>query len=323
MKRKTKKQKTDRISFSDIFIIFAGCVIYALSIVLFISPNNIAPGGVIGISTMINYAFDFLPLGTMSLILNIPIFIWGWIVLGWKYLSRSLICTALSSVLMDVFNYVITLGYLRPYTGDGLLVSVFGGLLCGAGLALIFYRGGSTGGTDIVSRILHRKAPHVSQGNFMLAVDAAVVIVSAFVYGNIENAFYAIICIFVMSRAIDTILYGVSRNNGKLLFVVTSKYDEVTDTILRRVDRGVTLLKAEGGFRRDNKRVILCAVRSNQVHLTNQLVHQIDPDAFIIVTTASAIKGKGFYSYDEEPNPAVYESLDAQVSGSEGSQQST
>lgn len=311
MSKQKKKKRVDRISFTDILIIFAGCVLYALSVVLFTSPNNIAPGGVLGISTMLNYVFEFLPLGAMTLVLNIPIFIWGGIALGWKYLTRSIICSAVSSVLMDVFNIVIDKGYITPYTGDGLLVSIFGGLLCGAGLALIFYRGGSTGGTDIVSRIMHVKSPHISQGNFMLAVDAVVIFVSAFVYGNVENALYAIICIFVMSKAIDTILYGVSRNNGKLLFVVTSKYDEVTDTILRRVDRGVTLLKAEGGFRRDNKRVILCAVRSNQVHLTNQLVHQIDPDAFIIVTTASAIKGRGFYSYDEAPNPAVYENLDS------------
>ncbi len=310
MKKRNRAKRPDRVTFTDVLIIFAGCIIYALSVVLFTSPNNIAPGGVIGISTMINYAFDFLPLGTLTLVLNIPLFIWGGIALGWKYLTRSIVCSAFSSVLMDFFNFVIHKGYITPYTGDGLLVSVFGGLLCGAGLALIFYRGGSTGGTDIVARIMHVKAPHISQGNFMLFVDALVILVSAFVYGNIENALYAIICIFVMSKAIDTILYGVSRNNGKLLFVVTSKYDEVTDTILRRVDRGVTLLKAEGGFRRDDKRVILCAVRPNQVHLTNQLVHQIDPDAFVIVTTASAIKGRGFYAYDEAPNPAVYENLD-------------
>lgn len=321
MKRRNKAKRPDRITLLDLLIIFAGCVVYSLSVVLFTSPNNIAPGGVIGVSTMINYAFDFLPLGTMTLVLNIPIFIWGGIALGWRYLSRSVVCSAVSSVLMDVFNAVIDKGYITPYTGDGLLVSVFGGLLCGAGLALVFYRGGSTGGTDIVARILHEKAPHISQGNFMLSVDALVVLVSVFVYGNIENALYAIICIFVMSRTIDTILYGVSRNNGKLLFIVTSKYDQVTDTILRRVDRGVTLLKAEGGFRRDDKRVILCAVRSNQVHLTNQLVHQIDPEAFAIVTTANAIKGRGFYSYDESPNPAVHENLDATIPQKEIPQQ--
>ncbi len=321
MRKRVKEKKYGKITFTDVLIIFAGCILYALSVVLFTSPNNIAPGGIIGISTLINYAFNFLPLGTLTLLLNVPIFIWGGIALGWKYLTRSVICSAVSSVLMDGFNVLIDKGYLTPYVGDGLLASAFGGLLCGAGLALIFYRGGSTGGTDIVARIMHIKAPHISQGNFMLFVDAVVVVVSAFVYGNIENALYAIICIFVMSRAIDAILYGMSKNNGKLLFIVTSKYDEVTDVILRRVDRGVTLLKAEGGFRRDDKRVILCAVRSNQVHLTNHLIHQVDTEAFVIVTTANTIKGRGFYSYDEAPNPAVYEDLDALSGISEKTQE--
>lgn len=323
MKNKSSEAKQDKISFLDILIIFAGCVIYALAIVLFISPNNIAPGGVIGISTMINYLFDFLPLGTLTLVVNIPIFLWGGIALGWKYLSRSVVCSVISAVLMDVFNAFIDKGVISPYMGDGVLVSIFGGLLCGTGLALIFYRGGSTGGTDIVARILHAKAPHVSQGNFMLAVDAVVILISAFVYGNIENALYAIICIFVMSRAIDTILYGVSRNNGKLLFIVTSKYDEVTNLILTRIDRGVTLLKAEGGFRRDDKRVILCAVRPNQVHPTNQLIRQVDPEAFVIVTTANAIKGKGFYSYDEAPVSALHENTGNLIAESENSQETS
>lgn len=310
IKRDKREKRADRIKFTDILIIFAGCILYTLSVVLFTSPNNIAPGGVIGISTLLNYTFEFLPLGTMTLVLNIPIFIWGGIALGWRYLSRSVICSVVSSVLMDTCSVFVDKGFLTPYIGDGLLVSVFGGLICGAGLALIFYRGASTGGTDIVARIMHVKSPHISQGKFMMGVDGLVVIISAFVYGNVENALYAIICIFVMSKAIDTILYGVSKNNGKLLFVVTSKYDEVTDTILRKVDRGVTLLKAEGGFRRDDKRVILCAVRSNQVHVTNQFIHQVDPEAFVIVTTANTIKGRGFYAYDEAPNPAVYENLD-------------
>ena len=304
--KKNVLEKFDRMFFADYLIIFAGCVIYALSVVLFTAPNNIAPGGVIGVSTMINYTFDFLPIGTLNLMLNVPIFLWGGLALGWKYLGRSLLGSALSSVLMDVFNIVIDKGYMQPYRGDGMLVSIFGGLLCGVGLALIFYRGGSTGGTDIVSRIMHEKNPHLSMGSLILFIDAVVVSVSAFVYGNIENALYAAICIFMNSRLIDAVLYGVSRNNGKLLFIITARYDDVTEAILSKIDRGVTLLDAQGGFQRDSKKVLLCAVRPQQVHRTNVLVHEIDPDAFVIITTANAIKGRGFYSYDEAPNPAVH-----------------
>lgn len=290
----------------DYLIILLGCILYALSVVLFTSPNNIAPGGIIGVSTMLNYTFDFLPIGTLTLVLNIPIFLWGGIALGWRYLGKSLSASVVSSLLMDFFNVLIDKGLLAPYKGDGMLVSIFGGLLCGVGLAFIFYRGGSTGGTDIVARIMHEKMPHVSHGNFILLVDAMVITVSAFVYGNIENALYAAICIFMNSKLIDTVLYGVSRNNGKLLFIVTGEYDKVTEAILEKIDRGVTLLKAEGGFRKDDKRVLLCAVRPQQVHRTNVLVHEIDPNAFVIVTTANAIKGRGFYAYDEAPNPRVH-----------------
>ncbi len=298
--------KIDRMKFLDYLVILAGCVLYALSVVIFTAPNNIAPGGVIGISTMVNYLFNFLPIGTLTLVFNIPLFLWGGIALGWKYLGRSLLGSAVSSVLMDFFNILIERGYMSTYVGDGMLVSIFGGVLCGAGLALIFYRGGSTGGTDIVARIMHEKMPHVSQGNLILLVDALVVISSAFVFGNIENALYATICIFMTSKLIDTVLYGVSRNNGKLLFIVTAKYDEVTDAILSKIDRGVTLLNAEGGYMRDEKRVLLVAVRPQQMHRTNVLVHEIDPDAFIVSTTANAIKGRGFYGYNEAPNPPVY-----------------
>ncbi|MBE6737854.1 MAG: YitT family protein [Ruminococcaceae bacterium] len=306
MRKKNILEKFDRMFFADYLIIFFGCILYALSVVLFTSPNNIAPGGVIGVSTMLNYVFPFLPIGTMTLVLNIPIFLWGGFALGWKYLGRSVLGSAVSSVLMDFFNILIDNGVMSYYHGDGMLVCIFGGLLCGVGLALIFYRGGSTGGTDIISRIMHEKMPHVSMGNFILLIDALVVTSSAFVYGNIENALYAAICIFMNSKLIDTVLYGVSRNNGKLLFIVTSKYDAVTDAILSKIDRGVTLLNAEGGYQRDEKRVLLCAVRPQQVHRTNLLVHEIDPNAFVIITTANAIKGRGFYSYDEAPNPPVY-----------------
>lgn len=312
--------KFDHMKFLDYLIIFVGCILYSLSVVVFTAPNNIAPGGVIGISTMINYLFDFLPIGTLTLILNIPLFLWGGLAIGWKYLGRSLLGSAASSVLMDYFNILIDKGYMGTYVGDGMLVAIFGGVLCGTGLALIFYRGGSTGGTDIVARIMHDKMPHMSQGNLILFIDALVVTASAFVFGNIENALYATICIFMTSKLIDTVLYGVSRNNGKLLFIITAKYDEVTDAILSKIDRGVTLLNAEGGYMRDEKRVLLVAVRPQQMHRTNVLVHAIDPDAFIVSTTANAIKGRGFYGYNETPNPPVYGTKDLSVKTENGSE---
>ncbi|MBQ8796330.1 MAG: YitT family protein [Clostridia bacterium] len=280
----------------DYAIILAGCFIYAVSMALFSSPNDIAPGGVVGISILINHVMPMLPIGIVSLVLNIPLFIWGGLEIGWRYLSRSLSATVISSVMIDAFELPAVASFIKPYTGNPLLVCIFGGILCGAGMSLIFNRGGSTGGTDIVSRIMHKKKPHVSLGKFMLICDAVVVVAAAVVYGNIENALYAIVFIFVSSKIIDVIVYGFARNNGKLLFIVTSHYDEVTELILRDVDRGVTLLNAQGGYNKDDKKVILCAVRPNQVHQTTVLVHSVDPNAFVIVTTAGTISGEGFES---------------------------
>ena len=130
----------------------------------------------------------------------------------------------------------------------------------------------------------------------MLVCDAVVVAAAVAVYGNIENALYAIVFIFASSKIVDVIVYGFARNNGKLLFIVTAHYDEVTELILKEIDRGVTLLNAQGGYNKDDKKVILCAVRPNQVHQTTVLVHSIDPSAFVIVTTAGTISGEGFES---------------------------
>lgn len=280
----------------DYAIIILGCFIYAVSMALFSSPNDIAPGGVMGISILINHILPVLPIGILSLVLNIPLFIWGGIEIGWKYLSRSLSATIISSLMIDAFELEIIASFVKPYTGNPLLVCVFGGILCGAGMSLIFNRGGSTGGTDIVSRIMHKKKPHISLGKFMVLCDAIVVAAAAIVYGNIENALYAIVFIFASSKVVDIIVYGFARNNGKLLFIVTAHYDEVTELILRDIDRGVTLLNAQGGYNKDDKKVILCAVRPNQVHQTTVLVHSVDPSAFVIVTTAGTISGEGFES---------------------------
>lgn len=281
---------------TDYTVIAVGCLIYAISVAMFSSPNDIAPGGVMGISILINHVLPMLPVGMLSLVLNIPLFIWGGIEIGWKYLSRSLSATVISSLMIDAFGLEFISSIIKPYTGNPLLVCIFGGILCGAGMSLIFNRGGSTGGTDIVSRIMHKRKPHISLGKFMVLCDAVVVAASAFVYGNIENALYAIVFIFVSSKIVDIIVYGFARNNGKLLFIVTAHYDEVTELILKDIDRGVTLLDAQGGYNKDNKKVILCAVRPNQVHQTTVLVQSVDPSAFVIVTTAGTISGEGFES---------------------------
>lgn len=277
----------------DYFVIAGGSVIYALSVVIFTSPNNIAPGGLTGISTMLNYMFS-VPIGAFIFILNIPLFVWGAIENGFSFLTKTIIGTAFISVAIDALSPV-----LPAYTGDTILASIFGGILNGAGLGFIFYRGGSTGGTDIIALNIHKRMPHISTGNIILLADIVILIMVFFVYNSLESVLYAVITIFVSIKVIDTISYGTSRGNGKLMFIITNNYQEISNGIMKDLERGVTLLDGEGAYSGEKKRIIMCAVRPQQVFRITSAVKKIDRNAFIIVTTAGTIRGEGFARKDE------------------------
>lgn len=276
----------------DYLVIAIGSVIYAFSVVTFTSPNNIAPGGMTGIATMLNYLFSF-PIGTFIFLLNIPLFVWGAIENGKTFLTKSVIGTAFISVAIDALTPI-----LPPYQGDTFLAALFGGILYGVGLGFIFYRGGSTGGTDIIALNIHKRMPHVSTGTIILVTDMVTLAMAFFVYKSIENVLYAVVAIFVSIRVIDTISYGTSRGNGKLMFIITNNYAKVSDSILKNIERGVTLLDGEGAYSGERKRVIMCAVRPQQVFKITSNVKEVDPNAFIIVTTAGTIRGRGFAHKD-------------------------
>lgn len=285
----TKPAKSNvKTAFVDYFIIAIGSIIYATSVVSFTSPNNIAPGGMTGIATMLNFLFG-LPIGTFIFILNIPLFIWGAIENGKGFLTKSVIGTAFISISIDALTPI-----LPVYTGDTILASVFGGILYGVGLGFIFYRGGSTGGTDIIALNIHKHMPHISTGTIILIADMATLAMAFFVYNSLESVLYAVVAIFVSIRVIDTISYGTSRGNGKLMFIITNNYDEVSNGIMKNIERGVTLLDGEGAYSGEKKRVIMCALRPQQVYKITSSVKEVDPNAFVIVTTAGTIQGRGF-----------------------------
>lgn len=285
--------ETVRTTALDYLIIAAGAVLYAMSVVIFTSPNNIAPGGLTGIATMLNFMFS-LPIGTMIFAMNIPLFIWGAIENGVAFLTKTIIGTAFVSIAIDVLTPI-----LPAYKGDTILVAIFGGILNGIGLGFIFYRGGSTGGTDIIALNIHKRIPYVSTGTIILLADIATLVMVYFVYRSIESVLYAIVAIFISIKVIDTISYGTSRGNGKLLFIITNDYDKVSSEIMKDLERGVTLLDGQGAYSGEQKRVIMCAVRPQQVYRITSGVRKIDPNSFIIVTTANAIRGKGFIKKDE------------------------
>jgi len=274
----------------DFVMIVAGSVCYAIAIGMFSAPNNIAPGGITGIATLLNYIsvewnFPFvIPIGVATIVMNVPLIIAAWWVLGRGMAVRTMAGILISSVLVDVLE-----PYIVPYTNDKILVCIFGGVVLGLGVGLILRRGGTTGGSEVMARLLERKYPHLSVGNLILVVDAIVITMSAIVYGSLENALYAVVFVFIGSQIIDWVVYG--GRQGKMAMILSKKQEEVTAAIMERVDRGVTLLKAQGGYSGADQKMILCALRRDEVFRLRQAVFEIDPDAFFMMLSTDEVRG--------------------------------
>jgi len=287
---KTKKitgKKVFDIIIDYLFYILGG-ICYAVSVDMFSTPNHISLGGLTGISTLLNYLFN-LPVGIMIFVMNIPLYILSFKILGAKFLARTVVATASTSIFIDILKK-----WIPTYTNDPLLAAIFCGVTCGIALSLVFMRGATTGGTDIIAKLVHKFRPNFSLGKVLLLCDVVVILISGIVYKNLESMLYASITIFVVSKTVDFIIYGSA--GGKLLLIVTSKTDEMTDAITQRLERGATILPAKGGYTKENKNMILCAVRSHEIANINKIVKDIDPHAFTMITNASEIVGEGFQS---------------------------
>lgn len=273
-----------------------GSALFAVSVNVFSAPNNIAPGGLTGIATLVHYLTQ-APIGTTILLLNIPIFIWGFIEKGRHFIIKTAVATVISSLAID-----LSAPYLPAYRNDLMLASVFGGVLAGIGLGLIFMRGGTTGGTDMIANILSLHIRHLSMGKLVLLADMVVVLASIFVFRTYESPMYALITIFITSKLIDSVLYGVDSGTGKMMFIVSRQSKEIADVIMDEISRGVTLLKSRGGYSGIEGEVLLCAVRRQEVYRVHDIAYSIDPDAFIMVGDAGEISGEGFREIKKEPS---------------------
>lgn len=290
-KKRAKELTTDFLFF------LAGSMIYALSVKMFTAPNHIASGGVTGVSIVLNYLFH-TPIGTTAFIINIPIFIWAIMEIGYKLVAKTFVATLISSAAIDLLGFVVP-----PYEGNQMLAAIFGGVLEGLGLALVFTRGGTTGGTDMVARLLGRHFRHLSMGKLMLGVDFIVIIFSGIAFRSMESALYAMITIFVSTRLIDAILYGTDMGNGKVLFIISEENGRISQEIMVGLDRGVTVLQSRGAYSGREGEVLLCAVRRYEVSKVKDIVHNVDPNAFMIVGEAGEITGEGFREVKPEDKP--------------------
>lgn len=272
----------------DIAVIAAAAAIFSVGAVCFISPNNIAPGGGTGIAIILQKLTD-LSLGTLIAAVNIPLIIAGFILLSKKTMIKTLISVVIITVMTD---YVFV--EMPPYVadgGNGILAAVFGGVLLGAGVGLTYWREATSGGTDIVAKILNKYFPHLTLGKIQLLADAAVVLAGLAVFRDLNAALYAVISIFVQSKVVDMIVYG--GQECRFLLVFSDKPKKLAEQLLKQ-DRGVTLLDGEGAYTGSPRKVIATAVYKSDYAKVKRIIKETDPAAFVITTGASEVLGKGF-----------------------------
>ncbi|MCD7775135.1 MAG: YitT family protein [Clostridiales bacterium] len=291
---KTKKSKSSAAKeiILDIVICTAGSFIYALAVNCFVASNDISSGGITGLGILINYLWD-LPIGASIFVLNVPLFIIAFIVLGWRFIVKTLFSTFLTSLFIDLGDL-----FMPSYSGDKLLAALFGGALMGIGLGIIFTRGSTSGGTDILSRLLKKKYPHLSMGRLMMVCDMCVALLAGLVYRNIESILYAVIVFLVSGRTIDFVLYGASR--GKMMMIITSKSEEISKAITSETPRGVSILPVQGAYTGEERHMLLIVVRPQEVTKIRKIVKRYDEQPFIIISDASEILGLGFKSGDSD-----------------------
>ncbi len=290
-KKLPKKKISMKKMIKDYVLITIACAVYSVAISMFLDPNSLAPGGVTGIAIILNRLIP-VETGTLILLINVPILLLG----AWKFGLRFSLSTIYSTVLISLFTNLLT--NVKVVTSDPLLAALVGGSLSAIGIGWVFKAGATTGGTDIIIKLLRIKMPHLRTGGLFLAMDAVIVALSAFVFKDIDVALYAGLTVFVISLVLDLVLYG--RDEAKLMFIISDKSEEITRRLLEELDIGVTHMRGSGAFSGKDKQVILCAAKKSIAPKTEVIVKEEDPQAFMIITSATEIYGEGYKSYFSE-----------------------
>ncbi|MGE5614789.1 MAG: YitT family protein [Bacillota bacterium] len=288
---------------NDYILIITGSIVAACSIDIFLVPHRLAPGGMSGIATVIYYLTGkILPVGAIMLILNIPLFIFGFKFIGRKFIVRTIFSTILLSVGID---------FIKPYTGmltrqlefenpagspDYLLYAIFGGFFMGIGLGLVFRSGATTGGTDLAAKIVHHFNPGLSIGKTLLAFDTAVIFLAAVAFRSFLLALYSVIALYISSKIIDIMLEGI--NFAKAVYIISDRADDIAEDIMKELDRGVTALRGTGMYTGNEKKVLFCVLHRGQLTLLKSIVKGIDPSAFVILGEVTEVLGEGFKTYE-------------------------
>ena len=273
----------------DVLKTAVGCALFALGFDLFLMPGGMNAGGLSGLAMIFVHIFGIGTVGLVTALLNVPLFIFAGVKIGKKFFVGSLLGMLFSSVFIDLFA-IIPVPDVEP-----LLGAIYGGVICGGGLGFVFAAGVSTGGSDIIVRLLKLKYRHVPIGVISMCFDAFVVLLTGIVYRNVNAALYTGIAIFISGKIIDAVVY--SFDYSKVALIISAHYEEIAQVISDKLERGATYLHGEGTYSRKNTKVVLTAVKKQQITELKELVVEIDPDAFIIVQEAHQVLGDGFIRY--------------------------
>ncbi|MBE5845387.1 MAG: YitT family protein [Butyrivibrio sp.] len=278
---------------TDYFLITIGSLLYAIGTSMFNDPNNIAPGGMTGAAIVLN---RILPIGTGTwfMLMNIPILFLAIYKFGIRFTISTVYATVTNSIFTDILAR-----YCKDYiVNDVILGVIFGSALVAVGIGITFKCHATTGGTDVIIKILRQKYPHIKTGVLFMIMDIFVIGFAGFVLKDIKVVLYSFLGVMITSYVIDFVLYG--RDEAKLIYIISDKTDIITARLLEELDVGVTHMFGQGAYSREEKKVILCAIKKRLSPLAEDIVREEDPDAFMIVTSASEIFGEGYKSYFDE-----------------------
>lgn len=263
--------------------LFIGIILTAAPFPLLFIPNDIAPGGITGVATLL-HTLTGLPVGALAAALNAPLFLISWRRLGRGFAFKSLLGMLGVSLVIDLLPF-------GPITQEPILAAVFGGVLTGTGIGLVIRGGATTGGTDMAATLLHERFPILSVGGILLALDCLVILASAFIY-SIQSAMYALIAVFLTTQVMDRVVEGFE--SAKAFFVFSDKTEEIARVVMEQIGRGATFLHAKGAYSGSERDVLLCVITRLQVPQFKHTVSEIDPMAFVMVTDVREALGEGF-----------------------------
>lgn len=266
--------------------IIIGCFLASVGLGMFLVPNNIASGGVTGASMVINNFLPIIPVGKMSILLNIPIFILCLVVLGPSFGIKSLVATLLLGFSIDILSV-----FPAP-TDDIFLAAVFGGAILGIGLGIVIRSSATTGGTDLLAKIIHKLVSFISVGQILLVIDVIVIMAAAIAFESINLGLYAAISLYITTVVMDGVIVGI--NFSKAAYIISDKSDIIAKAILTDLDRGVTGINGKGMFSQTDKTILLCVLRKREIPKLRRLVKELDNNAFVFLSEARDVFGEGF-----------------------------